>query len=657
MKTLIEMRRPVRLDVWLQKGNRTHAIRHMQTVLLLAVSVVAVSLLTPACAQEHLTIPELSPVRVAEVATILPEKPAGFGPPCSNRTAWRPELGAFENDIVAAEQFVSKPLPPWDDNKYLEFTREGTRPGGEAMIRQHDGQLSTLVLAECDEWRGRFIPRIAEQLDAISAQRSWTLPAHDPKLESFNGTRYFVDLGAAVLGHVVAESLYLLGDKLPEPTRKRAMVALELHMFAPMRESIAGKHREFWFYAASNWNAVCWNGATAAALTVLPDRRDRALFAAAAELYSNGYLGSYTDGGYAEEGIAYWGYGFSNYEELREQLWHSTRGKIDLYNNPKARKSALFPFQFQMLPGVYADFGDAAFMTKPDPVLMARIDRIFGLGIMKLNDQSETIGGDVRGSLPEAMLRAFPVPSERKPEGHGSEYDVLVGLRTYYPDAGVLVSRPAPGGHLAVTIKADGNGGHSHNDVGSYSIGLGTTQPVGDPGGPHYYNAETFTSKRFDSPLLNSFGHPVPTIDGHLQLEATKVRAPVFSSSFTAEQDSIAIDMSKAYDDPKLNRLIRTLHYNRAAGGSVEIEDHFDISSPIDIEEVFPAHGTWKQLDAKTLRFDLGDAHLRVMIKGAGAFTLSADPINAYGEVFTRVAAHMHLAHSTSVVLRFSALP
>jgi hypothetical protein len=297
-------------------------------------------------------------------------------------------------------------------------------------------------------------------------------------------------------------------------------------MFAPMRDSIAGKHREFWFYAASNWNAACWNGATGAALTVLPDRNDRALFAAAAELYSNGYLASYTDSGYAEEGIAYWSYGFSNYEQLREQLWLSTHGEIDLYDNPKARKSALFPFQFQMLPGVYADFGDARFMTEPDPVLMAGIDQIFGLGIMKLDDQSMGIRGDIRGSLPQAMLRAFLVPSERKSEGEGSEYNTLIGRRTYYPDAGVLVSRPAAGGGLALTVKADGNGGHSHNDIGSYSIGLGTTQPVGDPGGPLFYTSKTFGARRFDSPLLNSFAHPVPTVDGHLQLEATKVSAP-----------------------------------------------------------------------------------------------------------------------------------
>ena len=631
----------------------------MRIMGLLVLCVLALKSLAPAYAQENLglPIPSLSPGKVSEVAGMLPAHPAGIAPPCSIRMAWEAVSAALKVDVNAADDLSSKPIPPWDDDKYLEYSRKGSRPAGEEMVRQHQNQLSTLVLAECGEWRGRLLPRIAEQLDAISAQRSWTLPADDPDLENFNGSRYFVDLQAAVLGNIVADTLYLLGDKVPKLVRERAMAALEIHMFAPMRDAIAGRHREFWFYAATNWNAACWNGATAAALTILPDRNDRALFAAAGELYSNGILASYTDSGYEREGIHYWDYGFSNYEQLREQLWLSTQGKLDLYDQPKARRAALFPFQFQMLPGVYADFGDAQFMTEPDPVLLVRIDQIFGSEMVSPGERSRATGMYLAGSLPQALLRAFPVPSERKSAGQRSAYDTLIGVRTYYPDAGVLVSRPAADGRLAVTLKVGGNGGHSHNDIGSYSIGLGTTQPVGDPGGPLYYNADTFTAKRFDSPLLNSYAHPVPTVDGHLQLEATKVSAPVVSTEFTSSQDSIAIDMSRAYDVAKLHRLVRTLHHNRAADGSVEIADHFDISDPVDVEEVFPTHGTWRQIDAKTLGFDLDDAHLEVTIEGAGAFAVHAEQINEYGVTFTRVAAHLHLARSTTVLMHFRALP
>ena len=602
-----------------------------------------------ACSAQEAPIAPLPPERVAEMASMLPATPAGFGVPCSTRAAWTPMVPRLKDEVRHAEQLQAKPLPPWNDDLYLEYTRKGTRPAGEAMIRDHDGQLSTLVLAECAEWRGRFLPRIAEQLDAISAQRSWTLPAHDGNLENFNGTRYYVDLGASSLSRAVAETLYLLGDSLPEPTRKRAMAALELRIFAPMRDSIAGRHREFWFHRSSNWNAVCWAGVAGSALTVLPDREQRALFAAAAQFYGDAYLNSYTLDGYAEEGIGYWGYGFSNYEQLREYLWIATSGKVDLYDNPRAQKSALFPFQFQMLPGVYADFGDARFGVKPNMALMTRVDRIFALNMFPGQSDQEQISG----ALPDAMLNAFPVPSERRSAAAAHGFDALVGLRTFYPEAGVLVSRPQSGGKLAVTIKANGNAGHSHNDIGSFSIGLGSTQPVGDPGGPVAYIAGTFGPKRFQSRLLNSFGHPVPALDGQLQLDATTVKAAVLSESFAAGQDRISLDLSKAYIDPKLTSLVRTLTYNRSGAGMVTIDDHFQLNGPMDVEESLPTHGRWTQLNPTTLRFDLDDAHLKVVVSG-GAFTVKADVVDEYGQSFTRVGLHLHLEKSGTVTMAFT---
>ncbi len=598
----------------------------------------------------HAQARQLSKALIDETATLLPAAPAGLGQACADRVSWTRVSGRLTEKVHAAEAALKSPIPAWNDDDYLDFSRTGARPRGEAMLRGRDGQLSILVLAECAEWQGRFLGRIGEQLDIISAQRSWTLPAHDAKLENYTGQRYFVDLNAAALGYTVAETLYLLGDKIPVDIRRRAMAALDQRMFAPTRRLVEHKDHEFWLDAPSNWNAVCWNGVTSAALTILPDREQRAYFAAAGRFYSSAYLRSYSADGFAEEGIGYWSYGFGAYEHLREQLWLSTGGKIDLYDQAEAGKAALFPFQFQMLPGVYADFADARFMTKPDPSLMARIDRIFRLHLM---DSQPML--PAASDLSEGILQTFPVPSERQSSSSG--YDALIGDHTFYQDSGVLVSRPAPGGHLGVTIKAGGNGGHSHNDVGSYSIGLGMVQPVGDPGGPLFYNATTFTSTRFTSKLLNSFGHPVPVINGQLQLEATKVTAPIVSTSFTAEQDTLSIDMTHVYPVSSLKSLTRTLIYNRAAGGSVDLIDDFQSSQPIDVEESFPTHGTVRQIDATTLEFDLDKSHLRVSISSPVPFTLTQQTVTDYGVTFTRAGAKMHLASSAKIRMHFSEAP
>jgi hypothetical protein len=165
----------------------------------------------------------------------------------------------------------------------------------------------------------------------------------------------------------------------------------------------------------------------------------------------------------------------------------------------------------------------------------------------------------------------------------------------------VLVARPAAGGRLAVTIKAGGNGSHSHNDIGSFAIGLGATQPLGDPGGPYFYTSRTFTADRYQSRLLNSYGHPVPVVAGRLQLDATKVHAPVLKTQFTDATDTMTIDLTNAYDSPGLRRLERTMRFSRAGDGAVEIEDRFELNGAAEVEESLPTHGAWKQLDAQTL--------------------------------------------------------
>lgn len=593
--------------------------------------------------------PDLNEARVEQIAQMLPQIPAGTGRPCADRNAWGKVAPIYAADIQRAKQFLQAPIPAWRDDAYLLYSQIGDRRIGEAMIAAHDGDLDSLVLAECAQWHGQFLPRIIEQLDAISAQRSWTLPAHDGKLENFNQTRFYVDLNAANLGHVVAETLYLLGDQIPSPVRQRAMAALNRHMFLPVLHSLSGVAPDFWLRVDDNWNAVCLGGVTGAALAVLPDRDERAVFVAAAEHFSSYYLNSTLKSGYDVEGIGYWSYGFRYYLELREELWAATRGSIDLFDNPRARRMALFGFQFAMLPGVYADFGDARFMAKPDAALLASIDRDFNLHAF--NDDYAILHAESHGHLFFAVRAGFLNHSIR--ESQDESLDKLIGLHTYYRDAGVLVERPMDPNGLAITIKAGGNGAHSHNDIGSYSIGLMGTQPVGDPGGPFYYTADTFTSKRFNSKLLNSYGHPVPEIDGTLQVDATKVHPKILSVHFSPSEDHIVMDISSAYRDLKLKRLLRTMYYRRGGAGEVEIDDKFEIKRPSDIVESFPTHGTMQQIDSRTFELDLEKAHVLVTIDAPTELTLTEKHIDEYGVSFIRIGIGAHLAHSGTIRMIF----
>jgi hypothetical protein len=599
---------------------------------------------------------ELNTARIHEIAGILTEQPSGFGSPCSDRAAWSARAAELSSLTEEAQQVIETPLPPFDENAYLQFTRTGDRQPMQRNLHQRMDQLVPLVLAECAEYQGRYLPRIAEVMDSVAAMPSWTLSAHDPLLLNLHGVRYFVDLNAADMADNLAEALYLLGNKIPGATRKHVMNEMEKHVFGPMRQSFATRssasdhNGNWWLYADMNWNAVCLKGVTGAALAVLPSVGDRALFVAAADHYIQYYENGFNPDGYDPEGLGYWNYGFSHFIELRENLLRVTRGKINLLASPKMQKVALFGIEFPMMPDYAAAFGDAGVMPKADPHLIRMIDHIFQIPPLA-SDAEEHSSGIQHAGLTSIALDLFPVPGDELPTPPEVSHHEL---QTYYADSGVLVSRPAPGQDFAVTIKAGGNTTHSHNDIGSFVIGLDGVQPVGDPGGPRYYTGTTFGSHRLDSKLLNSFGHPVPEIDGHLQLDATKVKANVLSHSFSPREDRLVIDMTPAYDVAELKQMKRTLVHSRDGNGTVEITDEFHLTKPTVVIESLPTHGNWQKVDDHTLLFTLDGKQLRVTIQAPNPVTFTQTKVNDYGNPFTRVAARIAVEGSSKIIMRFA---
>jgi hypothetical protein len=610
--------------------------------------------LQPSYSQQPYT--DLSTAKIHEIAGMLAEQPSGFGSPCSDRVAWSARAAELSVVTQQAQQVIGTPLPLFDETAYLQFTRTGDRQPMERNLNQRAGQLVPLVLAECAEYQGRYLPRIAEVMDSLAGMPSWTLSAHDPLLLNLHGVRHFVDLNAADMADNLAEALYLLGNGIPEATRKHVMDEMERHVFGPMRQSFAtgdsasGRNNNWWLYADMNWNAVCVKGVTGAALAVLPRVEDRALFAAAAAQYIQHYGDGFDPDGYDTEGLGYWNYGFSHFIELRENLLRATSGKIDLLASPKMQKVALFGIEFPMMPGNAAAFGDAGVMPRADEHLVRMIEHVFQISPPAPKAEEHSSGIQHAG-LTSIALDLFPVPGDELPAPPAvSRHE----LQAYYADSGVLVSRPALRQGLGVTIKASGNTTHSHNDIGSFVIGLDGVQPVGDPGGPRYYTGATFGPHRLDFELLNSFGHPVPEIDGHLQLDATKVKVNVLSHSFSHGEDRIVIDMTPAYDVVELKQITRTLVHSREGNGMVEITDEFHLTKPAVIIESLPTHGTWQKVDDHTLLFTLGGKQLRVTIQAPNPVTFTETKVNDFGNAFTRVAVKVAVEGSSRVTMRFT---
>jgi hypothetical protein len=577
--------------------------------------------IAPAVAADRGAARGMAASRVAEIAAMLDPEPRGAGANIADRKVWDEvaRSARFKGLVRDAEPLLDKPLPDLPDDLYLDFSRTGNRDRYQRVSFNRHRQFAEMVLAECLENRGRFLPAIEKAAAAILAEKTWVLPAHDGSLANFKGKVVEIDLRAAAAASEFATAGYWLGGKLSEKTRKLIRNELERRIFVPFEGMVKqGKPRMWWLTGTNNWNAVCLAGVTGAATTAIEDRQRRAFFVAAAEKYIQYFLDGFTPDGYCSEGLGYWDYGFGNFMLLAENVFQATGGKLDLWKRPKVEAIAQFARHLEILPGVYPAFADCHIGPRPDPRIMAYVSRRFGFGWAEWEKQGLGLASGPTSDLLEFGLIGMANSVSQRPAAAANTSERP--LRDWFRDAGILICRPASGAPngLGAALKGGHNAEqHNHNDVGSFVVAIGKATPLVDPGS-EVYTRRTFSSRRYESNVLNSFGHSVPRVAGKLQREGRKAAAKVLKTDFADAEDTFAIDIRSCYDVPDLARLVRTFVFSREGRGSLVVSDEIEFKSPQEFETALITFSPWKQLSSDTLLVGQGAEAVQVKISTGG---------------------------------------
>ncbi|MBD3293527.1 MAG: hypothetical protein GF393_11425 [Armatimonadia bacterium] len=570
--------------------------------------------------------------RIAEIAAMLSDAPEGLGRPAGDREAWDAlaETDALAEIIRKAEDLLDEPLPESPDELYLDFSETGNRTRWQRVASQRRGRLAPLTLAECAENEGRFIPALTQVIEALCAERTWVMPAHDRSLANFNQERVDIDLASSSVGWQMANINWVLGDRLSPETRELIATNVSERVLEPFRAMYTGERDgNWWMRTTNNWNSVCLAGVTGAALAQIDDPALRAEYVWAAEHYSQNFLNGFPPDGYCTEGLGYWNYGFGHYILLAEAIYQATDGALDMMERPDVAAPATFGRRIQIIGGVAPAFADCSINARPDSRWMWYLNERFGLDL----DQYEDLPLRSRVSgLTNALIFAFP--------NSASEADTIEGadlgspLRAWFDDAGILVSRPAPDRDtlLGVALKGGHNSEHhNHNDVGSYVVVVQDQPVLMDPGS-EVYTARTFSNRRYESNLLNSWGHPVPVVAGELQRTGREAAAEVLATDFTDERDALTLDLSVAYDVPALTTLEREFVYDRAGDGSLTVSDTVAFEEPHSFETALITDGLWLRGDDGTLLVSDANRAAQVSIDTGGlAWELVVDEIEEDG--------------------------
>ncbi|MCD8074986.1 MAG: heparinase II/III-family protein [Lachnospiraceae bacterium] len=473
------------------------------------------------------------------------------------------------------------PMPELNEQLFSLFETTGNRLLYENVYFQRRKYLSVYGCLTILRENPDDAAKLEEVIRGICEEECWALPAHVDRVKN-PAWRRTVDLFAAETGQALAEILALAGDRLNPEIRELVRENVLDRVLLPFLESEAPY--SFWERGENNWNAVCAGSIGCAAIYLLsgePELLENLIGRIVDSLHY--YIDGFADDGACLEGLGYFSYGFYYYVGFAELLCRYTKGKIDLLNQEKVCRIALFQQKCYFPSGRTLSFSDANSEDKyrlgltcllalryPEvelpPVACAggfETDRCYRF----LANYRDVIW--TRRYLEEHSVKFCWADEEQEnvtPICESvwcwqSRYIVL-------PDAQWSIARGASGGGMACKGGTNGEP-HNHNDVGSFLYLQGNEMLLADLGTGEYTKAYFSENGRYQILCNRSLGHNVPVVDGKEQQAGVQYCCDSFESD---GRGRTVIHYASAYGNSAVRDLIRTLEYD-AASERLVVED------------------------------------------------------------------------------------
>lgn len=575
--------------------------------------------------------------RVRELAAMMPATPFHIGAPGSDRKPWeRVRDDALGRRILEDARAAAEvdPRPQMTDEAYLACLDSRDPVPYNLLNGQARGRMVPLLLAACIEPGDAYLPVIEDDILRASRLKSWIHPGNDRDRDTFEGRSFFNDLSSVTLGANLVGADYLLGDRLLPETRTLIRTEVRRRVLDPYRERIeSGKDIYWWAKVTHNWNSVCVLYTTVCALALLEDPLDRAWYLAVAERLIRYSEDGFEESGFYTEGVGYWTYGFGCYLMLAEIVRLATGGAVDWMRQPLVEQMSAFGRRMEIQDKVYPAFADCRsdVVTPPwlDNWMANRVDGEAVPGV------TGGVVGPFDGVPALALLPVLVVVFRQDDFRRTRVIERANGLREWFDDVQFLICRPRPEAsvRLASTFKGGHNGvNHNHNDLGQFTVLVGDQDPLTDPGA-EIYTHRTFSHRRYESDLLNSFGHSVPVVAGQLQAPGkdehtadfgSQFRARVVETAFSDDVDRVVLDLREAYRVDTLVRLERAFTHDRTGSGRISVVDEVAYSRPEAFETALITYGDWRQEADGSVRLSQGGVALLVKVSSdAGRLVMS----------------------------------
>jgi hypothetical protein len=530
----------------------------------------------------------------------------------ADRTAWdaiRERFGANQFDQLKAHarEDIERAVPELPASLYLEFSRSGRREGYEDAQRVRRNMLYRLTLAECLEWEGVYLEKLADILWARCEESNWSWPAHANGMDFPD--RPTVDLAAAMTALDLAEIDYLIGDKLDPALRARIRYEVDRRCISQFLE----RHDHWWLHATprrpiNNWTAVCVAGIVGAACYLEPDAGRLAEIIARGMFPLVEYLETFDARGGSTEGPDYWSFGFGNYVIIAHLIEARTGGAIRIIDDEFVREIAQFPMRTALAHNQWVSFSDSDLNAQIHPGLVAYLGERLSLPELPRIEVKRELLLEFHNQMAWPLRQlAWALPEKREP--------FRPAPHDWFPEMAWMISRlhPEDPDALQLAVKGGHNAEmHNQNDIGALIVVTKGAAVVTDPGRGRYSRAY-FGPERYSFITTSSLGHSVPVVNGMPQQEGSTFRAETMNYQRTDGGERLMLDMTRAYpSEAGLKSLTRSVQFDRIRpGGAVLLSDKFEFSEPGQFESVLITTGT-ATIGSGTVELAAGEGTLLV---------------------------------------------
>lgn len=410
--------------------------------------------------------------------------------------------------------------------QFLAFSCCGSRDAYETPYFERRHKLIGAVLAECVADDGTYLDAVIDGLWCICEETAWVISAHNgsdhPGAKLMNErplpdvTNPYIDLFAAQTAAALADTLFLLSDKLDAVSPlivRRVHGEIERRILHPFVT-----HDDFWWMGMTrhdvcNWTPWILSNVIDTALLLVDDRIRRGEIVGRALRMLDRYLAVMPQDGGCDEGAGYFNMAGASLLDCLESVYLATEGRVSFYREPHIRAIGAFPLKAHVDGAYFLNFADCD--VKP----MLDGERIHRFGVRTENGALAALGAWLhrREQAVNPSGRPLDTPQMHRTlcklfadipeEADAPRHEAFEAL----PDLQVFAWRK---GGLFAAIKGGHNGeNHNHNDVGSFVVYADGEPQIVDMGN-RTYTAKTFGPERYTLDNTRARNHNVPLVGG-----------------------------------------------------------------------------------------------------------------------------------------------